>query len=188
MLLGATKKRLSDDETSSEGRRRMPRTNARAWPRTNPVENEIWLDAPPPPISRDQWHIPGNANPNPLPHNNPVHNYHAVQQPSQCQQPQTANYSKYEYSVSPQPAAWLSLAQYNGPPQQIAQITTPGHSHSRQAWVDSPEQKANGNYMEVAKQELWVDGPTAFRKNIEGLTHNLQKDQQLSPTRRHHRY
>lgn len=166
----------------------MPRTNARVWPKANPTENEIWLDAAPPPrIPRDQWLIPGNSNP--LPHSNPTHpNYYhpqaACQQPH-YQQPPPANYP--QPTTTGQAAPWMSLAQYNGHPAQIGKLTTPTHNSSvvRQVWTDSKEQNGNTTYPEVAKQELWVDGPTAFRKNIEGLTDNLRKEQP-APAKKYH--
>ncbi|XP_067943120.1 uncharacterized protein [Watersipora subatra] len=188
---GAIKTKLSDDETSSEGRRRMPRTNARAWPRLTHTDNEIWLDTPPPPTSRDQWHIPGNANPT-IPHGNRAPNYvHHGNSGIQQQSPyQHGSYPHHQHTNFPsEHPPWLSLAQYNGHPEQIAQLTTPGapHSPARQAWVDTPDTKANVAHVEVSNQELWVDGPTAFRKNIEGLTNNLHRDS-TSPVKKQHRH
>lgn len=164
----------------------MPRTNARAWPKANSNENEIWLDATPPSrIPRDQWQIPGNANPPPQ-NNVTQQNYYSPQagyQLSQYQQ-QQINYSPHVYPVPTQQATWMSLAQYNGHPEQIGKLTATSHTANvKPAWADNKE--VNGS-AEVLKQELWVDGPTAFRKNIEGLTHNLNKDS-LSPTKKHHR-
>ena len=212
---GAVKKRVSDDETSSEGRRRMPRTNARAWPKANPCDKdstnqkEYFIDSPPT-TSRDQWHIPGNANPIPhyqqqyfSPQHSMVPPESAIKYPNLPNQQQKMDfYTQQHYAAThaSQPAPWISLAQYGGPPESIGQATqsprhvtghVTGHVTSgaaRQAWPDSRQENtsATAQQPETSKQELWVDGPTAFRKTIEGLTQNLQKDS-WSPSRKHSR-
>lgn len=210
-FVGAVKSRISDDETSSEGRRRMPRTNARAWPKANPCDSdspnkkEYFIDSPPT-VSRDQWHIPGTANP--IPHHpqqyySPQHGMvtpeGALKYPNQPFQQQKMDfYTQQHYAATHghPPSPWISLAEYGGSPESIGQSTqsprhvTPGHvtpTAGRQTRGDNRREKAGAPAQpETSKQELWVDGPTAFRKNIEGLTQNLQKDS-WSPSRKHSR-
>lgn len=160
---GSIKKGRSDDETSSEGRRRMPRTNARAWPRVNHNDSlpskEQWVDRHMPP--RDQWHIAGTANPTHAEYATP--GYH-----------NTVGHTQSQLGIPP---PWMTLAQYSQVQNEGLPIyAIPG---------GPPEQAGATIYPETHKQELWVDGPTAFTKTIEGLTKSLQQDKQLSPTKRH---
>lgn len=170
----------------------MPRTNARVWPRANSAESddlsqrEYWLDATP--VHREQWTIPGNADPSP--HTNyhistQQHPYPQYQHISHAQvrRIDTHHHQRYITSIPEQQPQWMSLAQYNGHPEQIAQVTT-GSSPSKQGWIEHPNQK-NG-LKNVVKNELWVDGPTSLRKNIEGLTNHIYSEPP-TPSKKQHR-
>lgn len=178
----------------------MPRTNARAWPKISTPERILEPQLvsadyrQPPVVSREEWIIPGISNPptamdpSTLPAPYIHHNQTAYASP--ISQIAAAHHQ-------PIPPPWLQLTHYNGDMSQYASPDThlthqyppvTGINYPSNSSLPHPQTAADYIYPECHKQELWVDGPTEFTKNLQTLTSNLHRDDVMSPSHRTHHH
>lgn len=164
----------------------MPRTNARVWPKDHSLDrgsNDGYIPpadtCQPPVVSREEWIIPGVSNNLPVVDSNTVFPPYIQHSPAAHHQQLHYNQSiaAVHHQVIPPP--WVQLNQYN--PNEAVSYTTNGiQSHHNQTYPKPQhthsKTAADYIYPECHKQELWVDGPTEFTKNLQTLTSRLQND------------
>lgn len=170
----------------------MPRTNARVWPKahsaeSSPCSSRHPINHQPPPIARDQYMVVGAANPPPVqPYYQPVtgSQYHA----DMYQQSQVPSHNQ---SIPP---PWVPIHSHqhmsswnHGQPIPASSIVDEGTVQWNET-VNTHRQKqptaGSTIYPESHKQELWVDGPTEFTRNLQVLTSKLRKEETTHHGRR----